>query len=232
MESSKAGYDTDRQDRFTRSGAVPPLRPARLTLCRRFRPSPCPTHYGGRLATMPSADFSPITPDVAAKRAARVTVGSGGHSSAFAPALSPAPLATTAPLGFDGVSSPFGLGLSATPIGTQAARGRDLPGDKDMNFQCTTAAFTLPLAPDGLCHLVLTRPGAKPSMRFLFVGSHLCAQASSRHSLAGLPLPSASSYSRPEGHSGTPTGDLHPISSCPCRAYTGATHGRQFRCAP
>ncbi|MGR9107747.1 MAG: hypothetical protein ACU843_12520, partial [Gammaproteobacteria bacterium] len=29
---------------------------------------------------------------------------------------------------------------------------------------------------------------------FLFVGSHFCAQASFRHPLAGLPLPSASSY--------------------------------------
>ena len=34
----------------------------RLTLCRRFRPSPCPTHYGGRWATMPSADCCAITP--------------------------------------------------------------------------------------------------------------------------------------------------------------------------
>ena len=37
-------------------------------------------------------------------------------------------------------------------------------------------------------------------MRFLFVGSHLCARASSRQTLAGLPLPSASSYIRPKGH--------------------------------
>jgi hypothetical protein len=196
-------------------------------------------------------DFSPITPGVAAKRAARVAVGFGGHSSAFAPALSPAPLATTAPVGFDGLSSPFGLALSATPIDTRTARGRDFsvthpcftqkpgcgvlpsrskqcfePPDKDMNFQCTTAAFTLPLAPVGLRHLVLTRPGTEPSMRLLFVGSHLCARACcasrsrfackssplrpcsgrsrllsrrlpSRHPLAGLPLPSASSFIRP-----------------------------------
>ena len=67
-----------------------------------------------------------------------------------------------------------------------------------MNFPCTTAAFTLSLAPDGLRHLVLTRPGTKPSMRFLSVGSHVCAQASFRHPLAGLPLPSASSYSHPQ----------------------------------
>jgi hypothetical protein len=128
MATSNAGYVTHRQGGFTRSGALLPLRHARLARCRRFGPSPCPTHYGGRLATMPSADFCPVTPDVAARRAARVTVGSGGDSSAFALALSPAPLATTAPLGFDGISSPFGLGLSATPIGTRTARGTDLPG--------------------------------------------------------------------------------------------------------
>ena len=72
--------------------------------------------------------------------------------------------------------------------------------NKNMNFRCTTAAFTLPPAPGGLRHLVLTRPGTEPSMRFLSVGSHLCARASSRHPLAGLPLPSASSYIGPKGH--------------------------------
>ena len=59
--TSKAGYDTGRQDRFTWSGAVRPMRSVRLTLCRRFRPSPCPTHYDGRLATTPSADCCAIT---------------------------------------------------------------------------------------------------------------------------------------------------------------------------
>ena len=41
-----------------------------------------------------------------------------------------------------------------------------------MNFPSTTAAFTLSPARDGLRHLVLTRPGTKPSMRFLSVGSN------------------------------------------------------------
>ena len=176
MAAFNAGYATHRQAPFTRSGAVGSLRCERLTRCRRFRPSPCPTHYGGRLATMPSADFCPVTPSVAARRAARVTVGSGGDSS------------------------PFGLGLSSTPVGTRTARGTDLLRICNMNFQCTTAAFTLSLAPDGFRHLVLTHPGTEPSMRFLSVGSHLCARASSRHPLAGLPLPSASSYIAPKGH--------------------------------
>ena len=127
MATSNAGYETNRQEGFTRSGAVPSLRLARLSRCRRFGPSPCPTHYDGHLAAMLSADFCPITPDVTARRAVRVAVGSGGHSSTFALGLRPAPMATTAPLGLDGNSGPFGPGLSSTPIGTQTARGTDLP---------------------------------------------------------------------------------------------------------
>ena len=128
MVTFNAGYATNRQDRFTRSGALRPLRSARLSRCRRFRPSPCPTHYGGRWATMPSADFCPITPCIAARRAARVTVGSGGASSTFALALRPAPVVSEATLGFDGDSSPFGLALSSTPVAAQAASEADLPG--------------------------------------------------------------------------------------------------------
>jgi hypothetical protein len=127
MSSSKAGYDTYRQSGFTRSGAVPQLRQGRLTLCRRFGPSPCPTHCGERLATMPSADFCPIPPGVTAERAVRVAVGSGGQSTAFAVALSPAPVATLATVGFDGNSSPFALALSSTPMATRTASGTDLP---------------------------------------------------------------------------------------------------------
>ena len=85
---------------------------------------------------------------------------------------------------------------SRNPLRPQA--GQTSP-NKDMNFQCTTAAFTLSPAPGELRHLVLTRPGTEPFMRFLSVGSHLCARASFRHPLAGLPLPSASSYIRPHG---------------------------------
>ncbi len=128
MVTVNAGYATNRQGCFTRSGALLPLRLARLARCRRFRPSPCPTHYGGRLATMPSADFCPITPDVAARRAAQVAVGSGGDSSTFALARSPAPVATTASSGFDGDSGPFGSALSSTPIETRTASETDLPG--------------------------------------------------------------------------------------------------------
>jgi hypothetical protein len=183
---------TNRQGHFTRSGAIQPLRRARLLVAEGSGLHPVPPITVGvwllcRLLT-----------SVPSRRRCRKTrcpshLGSGGDSSAFALALSPAPMATTAPLGFDGDSSPFGLALSSTPI-AHGPLVRQISPDKDMNFQCTTAAFTLSPAPDGLRHLVLTRPGTKPSMRFLSVGSHLCAQASSRHPLAGLPLPSASSY--------------------------------------
>ena len=122
MDASKAGYDTGRQSRFTWSGAVRLLRSARLMPCRRFRPSPCPTHYGEHLATTPSADFCSITPGVATGRAVRVVVGSGGDSTAFTVALSPAPMTTTATLGSDGVSVSFEPGLSSTPIVAQTAR--------------------------------------------------------------------------------------------------------------
>ena len=127
MATFNAGYATDRQERFTRSGAIRSMRLARLSRCRRFRPSPCPTHYGGRLATTPSADFCLVTPSVAARRAARVAVGSGGNSSTFALGLSPAPMTTTATLGFDGDSSPFGLALSSTPVAARTASETELP---------------------------------------------------------------------------------------------------------
>jgi hypothetical protein len=121
MITSNAGYGSDRQDRFTRSGAIRSLRSVRLSRCRRFRPSPCPTHYDGRLATMPSADFCPITPGVTARRADWVTLGSGGDSTAFTMALNPAPLATEATLGFDGYPVPFGTVLSSTSMVAQSA---------------------------------------------------------------------------------------------------------------
>ena len=59
--------------------------------------------------------------------AARIAVGSGGCSTAFAVALSPAPVTINATLGFDGASRPFSLGLSSTPIATRAARCTALP---------------------------------------------------------------------------------------------------------
>ncbi len=87
--------------------------------------------------------------------------------------------------------------------------------NKDMDFRCTTAAFTLSPAPAGLRHLVLTRPGTEPSMRFLSVSSHFCTRASFRQLLARPPLPSASSYICPEGHYRYSYRGLSPHKSMP-----------------
>ncbi len=92
-----------------------------------------------------------------------------------------------------------------------------------MNFQCTTAAFTLSPVPGGLRHLVLTRPGTGPAMRFPSVGSHLCARAPSRQTSRTCPCRRLAISLAPWDITGRLTGDFHPISSCPCRAYTNAS---------
>ena len=57
------------------------------------------------------------------------------------------------------------------------------PG-KNMIFPCTTAAFTIPRRSGGLRHVVLTRPGVRPYMQFLSVGSQVCSPASFSGSVA------------------------------------------------
>jgi len=139
-------------------------------LCRRFGPSPCPTHYGGRLANMPAADFCSITLGVAAARAARAC------------------------LRVRWVSQSFRRGPQSGSRSALRPHVEQISPNKNMSCRCTTAAFTLSLVPGGFCHEWLTHPETGPSIRFLFVGSHLCARASFRPALAGSPLPSASSY--------------------------------------
>jgi hypothetical protein len=95
--------------------------------------------------------------------------------------------------------------------------GRQISPNKNMSLQRATATFTLSTGPGGLRHLVLTRPETEPSMRFLFVGSHLCARAPSDKPSRTCPCRRLIVILTP---SGPPTGDSHPISSCPCRAYT------------
>lgn len=65
-----------------------------------------------------------------------------------------------------------------------------------MNVPHTNAAFTLFLVTSEIPYVVRTRPGAKPSMQYLSVGSHVYPQAYSGQHLAMLPLPSASRYHR------------------------------------
>ena len=127
LSASKLVTTTDRQHGLPVVTGNAHAEISAAPLCRRFRPSPCPTHYGGRLATTPSADFCPVTPDVAARRAARGTVGSGGDSIPFEMALSPAPMASTETVGFGGDPTPFGMALSPTPLASQAACQADLP---------------------------------------------------------------------------------------------------------
>ena len=71
---------------------------------------------------------------------------------------------------------------------------RQISPGKNAMSPCTSAAFTLSAASDGLRHEVPTRPQTRPSMQFLSVASHVCTPASSRQALAVLPLPSASGY--------------------------------------
>jgi hypothetical protein len=136
MDASKAGYDTGRQSRFTWSGAVRPLRSARLTPCRRFGPSPCPTHYGERLATTPSADFCPVTPRITTWRAApscRVRCLLRSRGSAASPHA-------------------WALFSQRTLLAIYVASKRhchagQISPNKFMISRCTTAAFTLSRVP-------------------------------------------------------------------------------------
>src|SRR4030067_3796132 len=74
--------------------------------------------------------------------------------------------------------------------------GKQISPDKNVNFPCTNAAFTLPPQTCGLCCVVPTRPEAKPYMRFLFVVSHVCHRASFGPLPPGSPLPSARPFLR------------------------------------
>ncbi len=117
------------------SGALQNLRYNRLTLCRRFRPSPCPNHYDGHLATMPSADFYLIT--------ALVTQNSA--------------------IGFHLVRSPLSMAskeprhlLTRASLVSYRSPVKQISPDKGMNCYCATASFTVAvrsLGFDVLCHL-------------------------------------------------------------------------------
>jgi hypothetical protein len=139
-------------------------------LCRWFGPSPCPTHYRGRLATMPSADFCSITPRVAAVCAVcRLRVR--WVFQGFRP-------------------GPQSGSRRATPLVEQ------ISPDKSMNCRDTTAGFTVPREFVVFAVMCQLDPAAQPCIRFLFVGSSFCARASFRPYFAVSPLPSASRYDR------------------------------------
>ena len=105
--------------------------------------------------------------------------------------------------------------------------GKQISPDKDVNFPCTTAAFTLPPEPVGF--VVLCQLAQELSL--------VCGFCSSARTYA-LRLPSdGRSPFRPclrlvllvvstnMNTIGSRTGDLHPISSRPCRAYTSQSSG-------
>lgn len=100
------------------------------------------------------------------------------------------------------------------------------PQIRDMNFRDTTAPFTVP----NLDHRALLSCANSPAGS-AFYGISVPFQgrlwlvalrpASFGHRLAALPLPFASSSRYASQHYGDlPTRDLHPMSSCPCWAYT------------
>ena len=105
--------------------------------------------------------------------------------------------------------------------------GKQISPDKNVNFPCTTAAFTLPPEPTGFVVLCQLAQGL----------SLVCGFCSSARTFA-LQLPSdPSSRRRPclrlvllivfisMNTIGSRTGDFHPISSRPCRAYTNRSSG-------
>ena len=115
--------------------------------------------------------------------------------------------------------------------------GKQISPDKDVNFSCTNAAFTL--SPEPVGFVVLCQLARRLSLICGFclpdqvrdrLGSKCCAEVHPGP-LAGLPS-DGWSPSRPclrlvllvvsiiMNTIGSRTGDFHPISSRPCRAYT------------
>jgi hypothetical protein len=125
--------------------------------------------------------------------------------------------------------NPFRILLMSLP-----PHGKQISPDKNVNFPCTTAAFTLPPEPAGF--VVLCQLAQELSL--------VCGFCSSARTFA-LQLPSdGRSPFRPclrlvllvvsisLNTIGSRTGDFHPISSRPCRAYTRAFSGSPINTAP
>src|SRR5450756_2323520 len=81
------------------------------------------------------------------------------------------------------------LMIALTPCSRRA--GRQISPDKNVNFPCTTAAFTL--SPEPVRFVVSCQLARRLSltMRFLSVGPHFCHRASFRPILTDTPLPPA-----------------------------------------
>ena len=172
-----------------------------------------PGHYAGRWATMPSADFCLITVKIAPRRAA-----------VCHPVRS---------LLADDMPERPDLFYTRACTGSRRPLVKQISPNKNMNCHCTTPSFTVSREPLDFVTLCPLIPETQPCMTFLSVGSQLCASASFPPALAGWQLPSASSYAALEARTvGSPTGDLHPMSSCPCRAYTQRSSGASLSLSP
>jgi len=132
-------------------------------------------------ANMASADFCLITPRIAACRAVPVLP--------FCCRFYALGLTAVAALG----SFWFQCGLTGFTA-QPAPLVKQISPSKSIIFPCTTAAFTLFAVPKGFVVMCQLAPQTRPSMRFLFVGSHFCTRASFAQALAVLHLPSASGY--------------------------------------
>ncbi len=102
---------------------------------------------------------------------------------------------------------------------------KQISPDKSMNCHSTTASFTVSTEPRALlscANLPMDSAFYDVSVRRLTA----LLQASSPQSLAALQLPFANNYSILKSrYWGSLIGDLHPSSSCPCRAYTSGFSG-------
>ena len=142
-----------------------------------FGPSPCLRHYPERLATMPSADSCPISPQITSRDAMR-----DGLAYCFIRVES---------CRMNSLSDKPGRLFTGHPVRCSSQTSSPLAGQvsPDMSVNCcgTTASFTTPIWITGLCCLVATRPRGRPSMRFVSLGSPLCYGLPSddilRHSL-------------------------------------------------
>jgi hypothetical protein len=100
--------------------------------------------------------------------------------------------------------------------------GKQISPDKNVNFPCTTAAFTLPPEPAGfvvLCQLAQELSlvcGFCPSARTFALRLPSDGRSPFRPCLRLVLLVVSISINT----IGSRTGDFHPISSHPCRAYT------------
>lgn len=119
--------------------------------------------------------------------------------------------------------NPFRILLMTPPL-----HGKQISPDKNVNFPCTTAAFTLPPEPAGfvvLCQLAQELSlvcGFCPSARTFALRLPSDGRSPFRPCLRLVLLVVSISLNT----TGSRTGGFHPTSSRPCRAYTTHSSGR------